>query len=108
MKKLVFVVAGSALLLACGGAGKIPEHPVMPIVAVGEDVDEGLYTQQHCQVKKVATLDNGDIEAVAQSLGSNFVELLYQEPGKSGVVMFVCPQAVSVADDINERALRQH
>ena len=76
------------VISGCGGGGPLPSHSAMPIRHVSDAADEWLH--DHCDVKKVIALDNDKVEPTAQSLGSNFVEVIYSEPGESSVVMFGC------------------
>ncbi len=89
MKTPVLLALVTFALAGCGG-GALPAHPAMPITAVSDQADEWLY--DNCQVRKVAKLDNEDVEPTAQAAGSNFVEVVYAEPGESDVVMFACKE----------------
>lgn len=91
MKTAILLALGVCALTACGG-GSLPQHPAMPITSVDDQGDEWLY--DHCAVKKVVRLDNEKVEDAALAAHSNFVEIVYADPGHSDVVMFDCKEAV--------------
>lgn len=94
---MVFTIAcvlGGCVLGACRHTSA--EIPIQtPHAELLDGESERLHAQ--CQVGEIASLDRGEVDAHAEAVHANFVEIVYaRDASHLGVVLFRCPPGVEL------------